>query len=131
MANTQRRILFLSYAYYGCCHDYRMLKEEFDPEQGSWFDEHECLVDLGFLGMAKDYHEAIQIPHKRKPKQELSEEHKAINRAISKIRIRIEHSIGGMKRFRILADRLRMRSVIRYNQVAGICAGLWNFLLDA
>jgi hypothetical protein len=29
----------------------------------------------------------------------------------------------------VLSDRLRMKSVIRYNQIAGICAGIWNFQL--
>lgn len=38
LTNVQLRILFLSNAYHGSGHDYRMLKEEFDPEQGVWFD---------------------------------------------------------------------------------------------
>ena len=122
LANPEKRILFLSYAYHGSCHDYRMLKEEFNPEQGIWFDEHHLFVDLGFLGINKDYDEKILIPFKRKRKQILTEEQKKHNKDISKIRIKVEHSIGGMKRFRILSDRLRMRNMIRYNQVSGICA---------
>lgn len=129
LTNLKKQILFLSYAYYGTCHDYRMLKEEFNPNQGLWFDEHHLYVDLGFSGIGKDYSEQIHIPHKRSKKKELSEEQKEKNRAISKIRIKVEHSIGGMKRYRILSDRLRIRSVIRYNQIAGICAGIWNFNL--
>jgi hypothetical protein len=119
----------LSYAYHGACHDYSILKEEFNPEEGIWFDDHHLYVDLGFLGIGKDYDEKIYVPFKRSKKRELSEEQKERNRNISKIRIKVEHSIGGMKRFRILSDRLRMRSIIRYNQIAGICAGIWNFQL--
>ncbi len=106
-----------------------MLKEEFNPEQGIWFNEHELYVDLGFLGINKDYDDNIYIPSKRSKKKELSAEQKEQNRSISKIRIKVEHSIGGMKRYRIMADRLRIKSIIRYNQIAGICAGIWNFNL--
>ena len=106
-----------------------MLKEEFNPELGGWFDDHHVLVDLGFLGIQKDYHEKVLIPAKKSKKKPLSEMQKYANRCISKVRIKVEHAIGGMKRFRILSDRLRMKSVIRYNQIAGICAGIWNFQL--
>jgi hypothetical protein len=129
LTNTHKRILFLSNAYHGSCHDYRMLKEEFDPNQGAWFDEHNLWVDLGFLGIQKDYDEKILIPAKKSKKRPLSEIQKYTNRCSSQIRIKVEHAIGGIKRFRILSDRLRMKSVIRYNQVAGICAGIWNFQL--
>lgn len=129
LTNLKKQILFLSYAYYGTCHDYRMLKEEFDPEQGLWFDEHHLYVDLGFLGIGKDYSQAVHIPCKRSKNKELSAEQKEQNRAVSKIRIKVEHSIAGMKRYRVLSDRLRIRSVIRYNQIAGICAGIWNYNL--
>ena len=130
LTNPEKRILFLSHAYHGSCHDYRILKEEFDSDQGVWFDEHHLYVDLGFLGIQKDYDPKIFIPHKRKRKEELTQQQKSKNKEISKIRIKVEHSIGGLKRFRILSDRLRMRSVIRYNQITGICAGIWNFQLS-
>lgn len=129
LANVQKRILFLSNSYHGSCHDYSMLKEEFSPELGAWFDEHNLMVDLGFLGIQKDYCEKVLIPAKKSKNKPLSEIQKYANRCISKIRIKVEHAIGGMKRFRILSDRLRMKSVVKYNQIAGICAGIWNFQL--
>lgn len=124
-----KKILFLSEAYHGSCHDYRMLKNEFDPSKGKWFDDFNLLVDLGFLGIQKDYCQHVKIPIKKPRKKTLTESQKAYNKSVSQIRIKVEHSIGGLKRYRILADRLRMRSMIRYNQIAGICAGLWNFIL--
>lgn len=129
LTNVKKQILFLSYAYYGTCHDYSMLKEELKPQQGLWFDEHHLYVDLGFLGICKDYDQNVHIPCKRSKKKELSTEQKEQNRAISRVRIKVEHSIAGMKRYRILSDRLRIRSVVRYNQIAGICAGIWNYNL--
>lgn len=129
MSNPKKRILFLSHAYHGSCHDYRMLKEELDPEKGAWFDGHECYVDLGFLGIQKDYAEGVNIPIKKSKKKPLTEVQKVSNRDLSRIRIKVEHAIGGMKRFRILSDRLRLKSVARYNSILGICAGIWNYQL--
>jgi len=86
-------------------------------------------VDLGFLGIKKLYDGEIRIPNKKSKKKELTQEQKIKNKSISKIRIKVEHSIGGMKRYRILSDRLRSKDMTRYNQIAGICAGLWNFIL--
>jgi hypothetical protein len=39
----------------------------------------------------------------------------------------VEHSIGGMKRYRILSERLRMHDYEEYDLIIGVCAGLWNF----
>lgn len=121
----------MSEAYHGRVHDYAMLKNEFDPKEGNWFENFELLVDLGFLGIKKDYAANVKMPTKkpRKEKKELTKEQKEYNKSVSQIRIKVEHSIGGLKRYRVLSDRLRMRNMARYNQTSGICAGLWNFIL--
>jgi len=129
LANVGKRIFFLSEAYHGRVHDYAILKHEFAPGKADWFGGFELLVDLGFLGIEKDYEAKVRIPVKKPRKKELAEEQKGYNKSVSKIRVKIEHSIGGLKRYRILSDRLRMRNMARYNQVSGICAGLWNFIL--
>jgi hypothetical protein len=46
-------------------------------------------------------------------------------------RIIVEHSIGGMKRYRILSDRLRLHDFDFYDVILGVCAGLWNYHLLA
>ena len=119
----------MSEAYHGAVHDYAMLKNEFNPDEGNWFENFELLVDLGFLGIKKDYSANVKMPTKKPRKKELTKEQKEYNKSVSQIRIKVEHSIGGLKRYRILSDRLRMRNMTRYNQVSGICAGLWNFIL--
>lgn len=108
-----------------------MLKEEFDPDEGFWFDNHQWYFDLGFLGVEKDYDVNIGIPFKKKKNQNLTDDQKAYNKQVSKNRIVVEHAIGGMKRYRVLSDRLRIKNYNRYNQISGICAGLWNYLLVA
>jgi hypothetical protein len=48
---------------------------------------------------------------------------------MASVRIKVEHSIGGMKRYRILSDRLRNHLIDLYDDILGACAGPWNFYL--
>ena len=124
------RILYLSNCWVGKTHDYKMFQHEFPPEQ-PWFTNFKVRVDLGFVGFDKDYHcKELFIPYKKPPKQELTLEQKAGNKVLAKERIVVEHSIAGLKRYRILSDRLRMHDLDLYNQILGVCAGLWNFRLS-
>jgi hypothetical protein len=94
------------------------------------------LVDLGYLGIRKDYTSAdILVPHK-KPRQSqhnlqptLAPEQKADNRAISQVRVAIEHAIAGIKRYNILVHRFRNRRPAFRDEVIALCAGLWNLAL--
>ena len=89
-----------------------------------------CVSTRGFVGFDKDYQcKELFLPHKKPKKQELTPEQKAENQGRAKERIVVEHSIAGLKRYRILSDRLRLHDLDLYNQVLGICAGLWNFRL--
>jgi DDE superfamily endonuclease len=63
-------------------------------------------------------------------KNELSEEQKSQNKELAQQRIYVEHSIGGMKRYRILVNRNRLKSKKTINQVIGVCAALWNFTIE-
>lgn len=129
LSNAARCILYISLCWVGKTHDYRIFKEEFPPKE-DWFKEHEVHVDLGFQGIEKDYTgKAFSIPHKKPKKQELTPEQKAENKLRASERVKVEHSISGLKRYRILSDRLRMHDLDLYNDVLGVCAGLWNFCL--
>lgn len=130
LCNPQKRILYLSHCWVGKTHDYSIFKQEFPPTQG-WFAELNVRLDLGFVGFDKDYTcKKLYLPHKKPKKQELTPAQKAENKLLAGERIVVEHSIAGLKRYRILADRLRMHDLDLYNQVLGICAGLWNFRLS-
>jgi hypothetical protein len=60
----------------------------------------------------------------------LSDEQKATNTALSRVRIFIEHAIGGMKRSNILVHTFRNRIKNFEDDVIGVCAGLWNLVLS-
>ena len=126
----KRKILYVSKCWVGKTHDFKILKEEFPPEQ-NWFANFRIRVDLGYLGIAKEYVcKSLSIPHKKPKKQELNALEKLENRVFAQERVTVEHAIGGMKRYRILSDRLRLHDFDLYNDVLEVCAGLWNFQLS-
>ena len=129
ISTKDKVISFISYSYEGRQHDYKILKEVFTPEH-DWFRKFTLKVDLGYLGIKKDYNcVSIEIPHKKTKLHPLTDSQKNENKRMASARINVEHSIGGMKRYRILSDRLRMHLIDFYDDVLGVCAGLWNFYL--
>lgn len=98
-------------------------KSELPPESRIWFDDSHLHVDLGFWGICKDYPaQQISIHFKKSKNKPLTEDHKISNKRKCSVRVRVEHSIGGLKRFRFLSDRLSCRDIQLYNLVAGVCA---------
>ena len=136
MSRPDKVIVFLGRTLSGHNHDYTMLKQEFPPEL-DWFVDINVRVDLGYLGMKSDYRgDQIDIPTKKprkshkNPNPQLSEEQSAANTALSRVRIFIEHAIGGMKRYNILVHAFRNRIENFEDDVIGVCAGLWNLVLS-
>lgn len=135
MTGKKKRILYLSELYTGSSHDFEILKDCFAAEEG-WFERFKVRLDLGFQGFANLYRcKKVYIPIKRKRVKkgccnELTDTQKHLNQQQARERVGIEHSIGGMKRYRLIANRLRIKDTAFTNTVIGICAGLWNFLLN-
>lgn len=135
IADTYKKILFLGYTACGSTHDYTLFKKEF-PSDVDWFKHLSVLVDLGYLGIQNDYQIAeLGIPHKKprksksNPSPRLTEEQKEENKALSKVRVIVEHAIGGMKVFGILRIKFRNRITNFVDDVAIVAAGLWNMKL--
>jgi len=89
---------------------------------------------LGYKGFDKDYdvpklHLPNPKPRKSKtnPNPSLTEEQRLENKTFSQIRIRVEHSLSGLKRFNILIHDFRNHIPKFIDHVAVTCAGLWNF----
>jgi len=55
---------------------------------------------------------------------------RAVNTALSRVRIFIEHAIGGMKHYNILVHTFRNLIENFEDDVIGVCAGLWNLVLS-
>lgn len=105
-----------------------MLKTDFPPSF-NWFDKSIVHVDLGYQGFESDYAaKTVLIPFKKKKNEkELCDLKKAYNRKLAQWRIVVEHAIGGMKRYRVLAERIRLKSIDQIDTILEVCAGLWNF----
>jgi DDE superfamily endonuclease len=83
-------------------------------------------------GLQGGYLPGITIfqPQKTPRGGDLTPPEKATNRRIASIRIRIEHAIGGVKRDRIVKDRIRrLKDGIR-DSIMETCCGLQNFRLQ-
>ena len=69
------------------------------------------------------------LPHKRKRNQELTLVQKQENQQLAGLRIKVEHSIGGMKRYDFLSGKCRVHDFKLYDKITAICAALWNFYI--
>ena len=128
VSDEARRILCLTPTKPGARQDYFRFKQsglgQVIPEEvGVW-------VDLGFLGIAKDYpHLQVLIPHKSSKHHPLTPDQKAENQLIRAFRIRAEHAIAGVKRFRCLTDPYRNKGLVLADKFMFIACGLWNYHL--
>jgi len=99
-------------------------------EQGLSFPENSKLwQDTGFQGYAPEHVRIIQ-PKKKPRGGQLTLEEKAQNTAISRERISVEHSIGGVKVFRIVHHIFRSLKLDFDDLVMETACGLHNLRLD-
>jgi hypothetical protein len=81
-------------------------------------------ADSGYQGLQDD-HSGVEIPYKKSKARPLTKEERAYNHALSRFRVRVEHSIGRLKSFRILSERYRYPKA-RYAVKISIVAGIIN-----
>lgn len=85
------------------------------------------VVDLGYLGVEKDYPEQLSaLPYKKKKNQELSQEEKDYNKIHSIKRIVIEHTICRLKKYNVMKEIFRNR-LRKYDRISDIVSGLVNY----
>lgn len=123
-----KRVLVLSKAREGKLHDKKFHDE--DDIVGSVPDEIPVELDLGFLGIQKQY-DNIRIPHKKPRGGELTQEQKADNRALSQSRVVCENAFAGVKRYGAVSAVYRNRTKDFDDHLMLTAAGLWNFYLMA
>jgi hypothetical protein len=125
MVNADSKVVFLTASYEGRIHDKRIADMAgYSPPPGSVLYQ-----DTGFQGFTCP--EVTIVQPKKKPKgRELTVEEKENNRQISSIRIRVEHAIGGIKRYRIVKEKLRTYKKGFSDLVMETCCGLHNFRLN-
>jgi hypothetical protein len=135
VTDGQHHIHAMSVAVPGRVHD-KTLADEVDTVQ-RLPDGIEALLDKGYQGLAQQVDfvldEAgtpvpaftLKIPFKKAKGKDLSAEQKAFNHALSAVRVHIEHCIGWLKNWAILANRFRCAHTI-YTSVFQLICGLVN-----
>lgn len=136
LSNKKRKIFYISKLYTGAKHDFGMLKTEF-PNTVPWFEEFTLLLDSGFQGIDTLYKtKELKITFRRRRAKkgetsDLTPEQVAHNKKVGSERIFVEHTIGGLKRYRILYNRVRLKGDDTLNRIINAVAGLWNFSIDS
>ena len=123
-----KRILVLSKAREGKLHDKRFHDE--DDIAGAVPDAIPIEVDLGFLGLQKEY-DNIHLPYRKPKGGELSDQQKQENRALSQSRVVCENAFAGVKRYNAVSAIYRNRKAEFDDHLMLTAAGLWNFYLLA
>jgi len=125
LIDTLCKIRFLSATVESKKHDKKLANETtYTLPEGS-----KLCQDTGFQGFTLD-NVAILQPKKKPKGKSLSDLDKSINQWHSSLRVRIEHAIGGVKRYRIVKDKIRNRKRGFKDAVFETCCGLHNFRLN-
>jgi len=121
VSQAHNQILYLSATVAGSMHDKALADEMelvFLPEQ--------CLLlDLGFKGYQPQGAQTL-LPIKKPHYRELSEVDKGYNRLLASVRVKVEHVMAGVKRIRIVKEKIRLHGELIRDKVMLIACGLHN-----
>ena len=87
------------------------------------------MQDTGFQGYKPEGVTLLQ-PKKKPRNGELTPDEKVFNRAVSSVRVEVEHQIGGAKRCQILVQKFRNRVENFVDDVMETACGLHNFRMS-
>ncbi len=79
-------------------------------------------ADSGYQGIQKDHPDA-EIPYKKTKKHKLTKDERAYNHALSRFRVRVEHTFAKIKSFRMFSERFRYPKATyaaKFSAIAGI-----------
>ena len=120
ITDHQGYIEFISESYMGSVHDKTIWDQiQFD------FKDLNVLADLGFQGIEREHINAI-LPYKKPKGKELTPLQKQINHAIGSARVKVEHAFSGVKRMKIIRNKIRLKTYQIRDQVFRIAVALHN-----
>ena len=123
IAEATEHIAYLSDTYEGSVHD-----KAITDESGYTFPDNSTVYqDRGFEGYTCNGVN-IQQPKKKPKSGTLTSDEKLENQRISRIRVKIEHIIRSVKRYRIVSEKIRIYCDEFRDSVMETCCGLHNFL---
>lgn len=113
------RIVSVSPSHPGSHHDLTIRRDGANLPRGS-----HVYGDSAYQGYDKE-HPNTDYPYKKPKGGSLTREEKEYNGGLSRFRVRVEHKIGEVKRFRIVSDRFRNSRRTHHTKVS-IIAGIVN-----
>lgn len=130
ISDKKKRIGFLSKTVEGKQHDFILLKALAPPKHmPPKIKKH---LDLGFKGWDDQFPgHCISMPQRKPRTRDLSQTVKEQNKRKSRVRVLVEHAIGGIKRFRITTDVFRNKLKGFDDTAMLISSGLWNYHLSS
>ncbi len=105
----------------GKTHDFKLFKRSKLPLN----KKKKIKLDSGYQGIEK-IHQNSDLPKKSSKLKPLTKKEKKENLRLSRIRVKVEHVIGKIKVFRIMAERYRNRRKYHDLRMKLIC-GIINF----
>ena len=120
LCDTQGYIHFMSASYTGKTHD-KAVFDDLNIDTGTV----PFLMDLGFLG-AEDIDQTILLPFKKPKGRKLNEVQKQLNRAMASARVKVEHAFSGVKRLKIIGQKIRIPSYQKRQCIVKIAAAIHN-----
>jgi hypothetical protein len=123
MVNNRGFIIHITGHKKGRRHDYDVYKENrpVTPK------EVVNVVDLGYLGIEKDFPTQLSaLPFRKKKSIGLVQKENEYNLQHAIKRIKIEHTICRLKKYKIMSDVFRNR-LRKYNKISDIVSGLINY----
>ncbi len=129
ISDKKKKVGFLSKTADGSKHDITLYKESKVARKIP--KNVRKNVDLGFLGVEKEYPGHLYSMPKKKPKgRELSTADKKRNKVKSRRRVIVENALAGVKRLRIVSDVFRNVKKDFDDLAMFIACGLWNYSLS-
>jgi hypothetical protein len=128
VTNENKGIDVITPVYVGSTHDFSMFKEEalIDVLPSGT----PIYLDTGFEGIQKLREDLnIRKPKKKPRNRKLNGGERLGNRLISRERVKVEHSIGGIKMFKIVSSTFRGISQ-SMNRTFEIICGIWNLKIS-
>lgn len=122
MAEKTKRIICTHHDT-GKTHDFKLLKKSKLPIN----KKKVVKADSGYQGI-EQLHADSRLPKKSGKKRPLAARDKKANKKLAKQRVAIEHVIGKIKVFRIMAERYRNKRR-KHNMRMKLICGIYNFEL--
>ena len=126
ISDRTRKVLVITKQKSGRRHDKRLADKAllFDhlPE------EIDVYADTAFTGEQR-VHQRTYLPRRKPRGRNLTIDEKEMNTLISSLRVVVEHTIGGIKRYRCISEKLRNRTQAIDDTFLLLSSGLWNYHL--